>query len=100
MNATFALLARSYVERGDLAAKLAPVTDIGPVVGRDYQAFLHHPPLFPLLISFSFQIFGIAEWSARLVPIMASLLQLVFTFLIVRRLVNREAAWLALVLGA
>lgn len=42
--------------------------------------YCSHPPLVPLLLSLSFRLFGINEWSARLVSIIFSIISLFFFY--------------------
>lgn len=54
--------------------------------------YVSHPPLVPLLISLSFRILGIHEWSARLVPIIFSLLGLTFFYFLVEHISDKQTA--------
>jgi hypothetical protein len=56
---------------------------------------LSHPPLLQILISFSYFIFGIHEWSARLVPILFSLGTVILVFAIASRIWDRRTALFA-----
>jgi 4-amino-4-deoxy-L-arabinose transferase-like glycosyltransferase len=56
---------------------------------------LRHPPGLPLMLSFSFAIFGIYEWSARLIPIAFSLASVYILYLIVRELWDEKHAVIA-----
>jgi len=53
---------------------------------------LSHPPLLQILIAFSYALFGVHEWSARLVPILFSLGSIILLYIIVRVLFNKEIA--------
>lgn len=54
--------------------------------------YIHHPPLFPVLVGLSYYIFGLYEYSARLVPIFFSVLTIFFLYLLIRDLFNKEIA--------
>jgi len=56
---------------------------------QDYQ------PLHLLLITTSFKLFGISEWSARLYPAIAGTLGIIFAFLLTRKLSNPVGGLLA-----
>jgi len=53
---------------------------------------LSHPPLLQILIALSYTLFGVHEWSARLVPILFSLGSIVLLYIIVQILFNKETA--------
>lgn len=52
----------------------------------------HYPPLLPICLSVSFAIFGVVEWAARLVPLMASLGMIVLLFKLTEELWNQQVA--------
>ena len=56
---------------------------------------LSHPPLLQILIAISYSIFGMHEWSARLVPILFSLGSILLIYLIVQKLWDKETALLS-----
>ncbi len=100
LDAFFAVMARNYVEHGYEELRFAPSTSFTPPADGEWRFYLHHPSFFPLLLSVSFHVFGVHEWSARIVPIVASLVELLAIFAITRRLFGRGAAFFATVLGA
>jgi hypothetical protein len=67
-KSTFAM---NYLIIGFKDSKLGQITNIGSVeTGQEeYSYYIHHPIGMALLVSLSFLIFGINEWSARLIPI-------------------------------
>jgi len=74
----YANMARNFVRYGFLNTRFGQVENSGPAEKDDSNNYIynyntHHPSLLPILISFSFKVFGIYEWSARLVPIVFSL---------------------------
>lgn len=91
-GARFAGIARNYLAYGYLTTKLGQVVNSGPVSPNRFVYYINHPPLLPLLLSFSFLIFGEFEWSARLVPILFSIGCILLIFLIVRKLWDRTVA--------
>ncbi len=65
----------------------------------DGQPYLDKPPLFYWLIMFSYQVCGVHDWAARLVPGLAGVLTVLLTWLWGRALVGARAAfWSALIL--
>lgn len=66
----------------------------------NYFDYLEKPVLAPLLTSLAYGLFGINAFSARLVPVLASLLGILMTFLFTQRLFDRRTAgYAALVLA-
>jgi 4-amino-4-deoxy-L-arabinose transferase-like glycosyltransferase len=100
LNGFFSIIARNYVEQGYMPLKFGPATNPFPPEDGEWDIYLHHPPLFPLLISFSFLIFGIAEWSARLLPVVASMIELYLIWLIACHLFRRRVGLACAALGA
>jgi 4-amino-4-deoxy-L-arabinose transferase-like glycosyltransferase len=63
------------------------------------QPYLDKPPLFYWLIRTSFQVFGVHDWAARLIPALAGVLTVLLGYLWGRAVVNPTAAfWGAVVL--
>jgi len=62
------------------------------VLEGDNLYHLNHPPLVPLLIAGSFYLFGVSEVSARLVPILFSLLNFILIYFISKKLFNKKVA--------
>jgi len=92
--------ARNYVEHGWWTLRFAPAVDVAPPPDGQWDFYMHHPPGLALLISLSFKLFGVAEWSARLVPIVLSLVELAAIWAITRRMFGRGAALAAAALCA
>lgn len=46
--------------------------------------YVHHPPLFPLVLTGAFALFGEHEWTARLVPILSTLASVLLLWFFVR----------------
>jgi len=56
--------------------------------------YVHHPTLLPLLVTASFVMFRDAEWAARLVPVLASLVSVIVLWFLVRGAAGPRAATL------
>lgn len=64
------------------------------------QPYLDKPPLLYWLVMASYKIFGVHDWSARLVPALALHACIVLTYLLGRKLLGERAAfWGALLLA-
>src|SRR3990167_10393848 len=68
-SAVYSNIARNYVRYGYLATKLGQVTNVDFQSPDSFSYITHYPPLLPILISFSFRIFGQIEAAARLTVI-------------------------------
>lgn len=99
ISAKYSNLSRNYVERGYLKTRFAPTKNFDPT-DQKLDFYMDHPPLYPLVVSLAFHVFGVHEWSARLVTLLASLVELLAIWLITRRLFGRRSALAALAMGA
>ena len=63
-SAHFATIARNYAEQGFMALKGLPIGN-NPPFGREPDAYIHWPPLFSIVLSVVFRVFGISEAVAR-----------------------------------
>lgn len=59
--------------------------------------FTHYPPPLPVLIAISFRVLGESEVSARIVPIISSILMLIFIFNISKKISNLYIGLLAVI---
>ena len=100
VGAVISVEARNFHEQGWWALRFAPALDVAPPPDGRWDFYMHHPPGLALLVSLSFAVFGVAEWSARLVPIACSLLELLAIWAIARRLFCRRSAFVAAALCA
>ncbi len=89
-------IARNYVEHGYLTTKFGAVQNVAPRDASEFVYYVNHPPLFGLLVSVSFHVFGVSEWAVRLVPLVASAISLLLIFLIARKLWGETVALYAL----
>lgn len=88
-------IARNYLRYGYTNYKLAEIENSGPVEGQKLEAYTHYPPLLPILISISYKMFGVSEWSTRLVAVLATAASIVLIFLIGDLVWNRNTGVLA-----
>jgi 4-amino-4-deoxy-L-arabinose transferase-like glycosyltransferase len=85
----YAQIPREMLNRGDL---IVPVLQGEP--------YLDKPPLFYWLVALSYRLFGVAEWSARLVPALAVHATILVTWYLGRRSLGGPAAFLGALLLA
>ena len=81
-SAVYSNIARNYVRYGYLATKLGQVTNVDFQSPDSFSYITHYPPLLPILISFSFGIFGQTEAAARLTVIFFSIILVYFIYLL------------------
>jgi 4-amino-4-deoxy-L-arabinose transferase-like glycosyltransferase len=92
-GAVYSQAAHNNLRAGVLASGGVPATLYFGALPIPKDAFyVHHPTLLPLLVTGSFAIFGEAEWSARLIPIVCSLASVALLWMLVRSLLGRRAA--------
>lgn len=75
-------IARNYLKYGLIETKLGQVENSGLVRTEKFEYYTHYPPLLPILIAASYKLFGISEWTTRLVPLLATSGIIVLIFLI------------------
>ena len=89
-------IAQNYLKFGYLRTKFGQTTNYGWVEPLEsFQYRFDHPALSPWLISVGFRLFGIHEWSARLVYVLSSLATLSLVFFLVCRLARGRTALFA-----
>ncbi len=94
-GAVFSNAARNYLRYGYGVTRLGVIWDVGVVRPEEFEYYTHHPPLLPILVSFSLAVFGWHEWAARLVPIIFSLGSLALVYLLGVALGRRRLGLLA-----
>jgi hypothetical protein len=98
-GAFYSNVARNFVRYG-FQTKLAPVVSTGVVDPSQFEVYYHHPVLSMLVTSVAFRVFGEHEWSARLAPLLFSLLTLALVFRMARRWFGNATALVALAIMA
>lgn len=97
-NSTYSIQAKNYLKFGLLKTKLAPVNR---VENNHFLYYLHHPPILQLLTALSYKIFGQNHWwPGRFFPILATILSLLFLFLIGKKSSGKNAGWWTLFFAA
>lgn len=85
--------ARNMVRYGYWGTKMGLILDSGPLPeAGERHYYLHCTPLLSFLVSISFRLFGVHEWSARLVPIVQALACVALLMLIAQRLAGPGTA--------
>ena len=78
--------------RFGLSTRTGQAMDYGWQIPPDGLSFrIDHPPVLSWTIALSYVLFGVHEWSARLVPLLASLVMVVMIFVWVREIAG--AGW-------
>lgn len=85
-GALYGNIARNFLVYGYVGTGFGPVGNFGLVDPAQFDYYYHYPPLLVWLVSLSFHLFGVSEWSARLVPLSFSLIAVPLTFDLGRRL--------------
>jgi 4-amino-4-deoxy-L-arabinose transferase-like glycosyltransferase len=85
-GALFSTVARNTLRYGLFATGGAQIVTGGHVPPEARRIYAHHPPGLPLAVAGSFALFGEAEWSARLVPILCMLGSAALVYVLALRL--------------
>jgi 4-amino-4-deoxy-L-arabinose transferase-like glycosyltransferase len=95
-GAIYAQAAHNNLRAGLGVTGGVPVTlYFGPLPIPRGEYYVHHPTLLPLMVTGSVALFGESERAVKLVPIVCSLLSVVFLWLLVGDTVGKRAAALA-----
>lgn len=99
-GAFYSNVARNFLRYGYLGTAFAPVVNTGIVDPSQFEIYFHHPLLVMWLTSVSFHAFDVHEWSARLFPLIFSLLTMGLVFEFARAAFGKGTALCALVFMA
>jgi 4-amino-4-deoxy-L-arabinose transferase-like glycosyltransferase len=99
-GAMFGTIARNTVHYGLWQTRFGPVVNSGEASPEQFRFYYHYPPLLVWLVSLSYHVFGVHEWSARLVPLGFSLASLALVFVFARRVFSDDVGLAALLFGA
>lgn len=97
-SVVYSNIARNYVRYGYLGTKFAQITNYDYQMPQNFDFITHYPPMLPILISLSFQLFGQSEVSARLTIIAFSILLIFFIYKIGEELQSKLLGLFAAIL--
>lgn len=92
--------AKNFVRYGYLPLRFGATLSAGIKPIEELKFSTHYAPVLPVLISFSYRLFGVSEWSTRLFPILASISSLFLIMLLGTELVSWRAGMIAGALAA
>jgi hypothetical protein len=91
LSAHFATMARAFVEEGIVALRGVPIQNHAPL-GVQPDAYIHWPPLFPIVLSAVFRWFGESEPVARTFMLLITAAFCMILFALVRSVYSARAA--------
>lgn len=91
----YGTMAKNYLKYGFVKLKFGQASGHINNIETYKSFYTSYLPFLPMMIALSYSIFGIAEWSTRIVPVVFSVLGVLYMFLIVKRLWGRRAAFFA-----
>lgn len=94
-GARYGNIARNYLRYGFWETKFGQIDNSGFTSPENFKYFTHYPQLLPILISLSYKIFNISEWSTRLVPLFFTSGLMVIIYLISQIVSNSKIGILA-----
>lgn len=95
----FSNIARNYLRYGILDIYIGQAVNCEEVTNLlDLTFYQHHPPLFPLLVTLNFSLFGESELATRLVPILSCLGSIILLFVLSRKVYGERVAVIATIL--
>ena len=87
--------AKNFYRYGFIPLKFGATMATPDVSVKDRIFQIHYSPALPILISFSYRLFGVSEWSTRLIPVSSSIASLVLVMLLGRELISFRAGIMA-----
>jgi len=94
IDAIYSTMARSFAVHGVIALRGVPIQNNAPI-GLEPDAYLHWPPLFPIVLGLLFRVFGESEATAHALMLVNILALAAFVGAIARQLWNNTAAIVA-----
>ena len=94
ISAHFSVAARSFSEIGVWKLSLIPYVN-NPPMGTQPEMYLNWPPLFPILLSYVFSVFGDSETTAHAFMLLIFIGNTIVLALLVHRCLGRVAAAIA-----
>lgn len=95
-NVQYGTMAQNYIKEGVWNLKFGQI--MGKIHGdfrKSKPFYTSYLPLLPLMVTGSFFLFGMHEWSVRIIPILFSIFGVLFFFLLVKKLWGGKAAFFA-----
>ena len=89
-GAVYANMARNLTRYDIADTKLGLIASTGVVPPEEFQFYYHHPPLNVWAMAVSFRALGVAESSARAVPLVVSLVGIWLVYLLSAELYSRR----------
>jgi len=99
-GAVYANMARNLLRYDVADTRLGLIASTGRVDPSDFEFYYHHPPLNVWALALSFRALGVSEWSARSVPLAASILSIWLIYCLTAELYSRRAGLAAAALLA
>lgn len=93
-SAHMALLARSFAQLGIVGLHGVPIQNNLPL-GLQPDRYVHWPPLYPILLSVAFRIFGESEAVVHAFVVVMNVCYLAAFYLLIQRCLGRNAAMLS-----
>lgn len=94
-GARYGNIARNYLRYSFWETKFGQIENSGFTSPENFKYFTHYPPVLPILVSVSYKIFNISEWSTRLVPLLFTSGLMVIIYLIGQIVSNSKIGILA-----
>ena len=94
-GALFSTAARNTLRYGLVTTRGGQVVNAGRLAPDQFRFYAHHPPGISLTVAGSFAVFGVHEWSARLVPIACTLGAAALLYLVATELAGAWAGFFA-----
>lgn len=94
-GAVYGQQAKNFVRFGYLPLRFGATLATADTLADERKFSAHYTPVLPILISFSYRLFGVSEWSIRLVPVIASLISVFLVILLGKELISYKAGIIA-----
>ncbi len=72
-DAFYSQIARNYLRYGLVYTAGAQITNKGTLDKKYWSLHTHHPATYPIMLAGLFSVFGIGEWQARILSLLASI---------------------------
>lgn len=92
----FSQIGKNLITYSPLDTKLGNLSGSGPLNPENFDYFVHNVPLYSWILALSFLIFGVGEWQARIVSILAIILASIVIYKISLKLFDRLTANLSI----